>query len=288
MITVMTPTYNRAYILDNAYQSLLKQTDKDFLWLIVDDGSTDDTETLVQKWMDEKKIRIEYLKKPNGGKASALNLAIESLNTEYAVCLDSDDMFYPDTIRLAAEKLDTIRDDEAFCGIVALRHNPDGTVMGGRDMPRDAKTVTAADLFVKWCLNTELICFYKTAVLQQYRFPTFEGEKFVSPAWMQYKVTEKYCYLPVWEKLCECEYVSDGLTKNKRRVIVKNPNGYSCVKRYSFNLAPTMKLRVKHGIMYDCGCILAKNRQWLEGVDHKILACLLKPAAYIVCRRRFK
>ena len=288
ILTVTTPTYNRAHTLPECYRSLCEQTDRRFVWMIVDDGSADGTEALVHSWIEENRIPITYHKKENGGKASALNEGIELLDTEFAVCLDSDDTFYPETVELALRALEQVRDDPGCCGLLALRHNPDGTVMGGREIDAGYTSVTAADVFLKMNLQTELICFYKTSVLKNYRFPQFEGEKFVSPAWMQYKITQDYRYAVSRDKLCCCEYVADGLTKNKRKVILKNPRGYTCVKRWSFDLAPTLKLRVRHGLMYDCGCILGHDGDWLKNVRHKLLALALYPAAYILSRRRFR
>lgn len=287
MITVMTPTYNRAYILENCYKSLLKQSNKRFKWMIIDDGSTDNTSDLVKKWIEESIINIDYIKKTNGGKASALNVGIDKLDTDYAVCLDSDDVFFENTIELAEKQLTSINDQNC-CGILALRNNPDGTVMGNQEIPRQYIFITAADVFLNLNLTTELICFYKSNILKQYRFPSFEGEKFVSPAWIQYEITKKYKFKTSWDKLCECEYVTDGLTKNKKKIIQQNPLGYSSVKLYSFNQSPSLKLRIKHGIMYDCGCLIANNKNWLNGVEHKCLAKFLMPIAFLVKKIRFE
>ncbi len=287
LITVATPTYNRAHTLPAVYESLCSQTDKRFIWLVIDDGSTDHTEELVNTWIAKNKIGIQYHKKENGGKASALNVGIELLNTPYAVCLDSDDLFFPQTIELAIRSLKEIEDDPNCCGLLALRNNPDGTVMGKKSIPLDMKNVRAENIFLDLALRTELICFYKVDILKNYRFPEFEGEKFVSPAWMQYEITRKYYYRSSWDKLCLCEYVADGLTKNKRKVIQKNPRGYTCVKRYSFDLSKTWKQRIKNGIMYDCGCIIAKDRDIIKNVKHKISAIALLPPAYILYLNRF-
>lgn len=255
--------------------------------MIVDDGSTDNTEELVNSFISGSEIEIVYIKKLNGGKASALNVSIEKLTSKYAVCLDSDDIFFNSTVELAINSLDEIENNSKCCGILALRHGSDGFVMGKREIPRDMKYITAQDVFLNLNLNTELICFYKTEILKQYRFPEFPREKFVSPAWMQYEITQKYKYKTSWDKLCQCEYVADGLTKNKRKVIVNNPHGYACVKKYSFNLAPSLKLRVKHGIMYDCGCLLGKDKEWLNGVKHPILAIMLLPISVIIGIHKF-
>ena len=287
LLTVATPTYNRAYTLGECYKSLCEQTDKRFMWLVIDDGSSDDTEELIASWKSEGKILIKYYKKVNGGKASALNVGINLLETQYAVCLDSDDRFFPETVEIALKLLQKIEHDEKCCGILALRNNPDGTVMGNKELPQNITKITAADLFLKYNLNTELICFYKVNILKKYRFPEFDGEKFVSPAWMQYEITQKYYYSPSWEKLCCCEYIGDGLTKNKRKVIKKNPHGYTCVKKYSFDLSTDLKLIIKHGIMYDCGCLLGHDKMWLKNVRHKGWAVILMPIAAIVKWRKF-
>ncbi len=288
LLTIITPTYNRAHTLPACYESLCGQTNKGFMWMVIDDGSSDHSEELVSSWIEERKILISYRKKENGGKASALNMAMDLLDTQYAVCLDSDDTFYPQTVEFALKNLDEIKDDEKCCGILALRNNPDGSVMGGKSIPENVKQATAADIFMKYRLTGELICFYKTKILKKFRFPEFEGEKFVSPAWMQYQVTQDYSFAISRDRLCCCEYIADGLTKNKRKIIVKNPKGYTCVKRWSFDLAPTVPLRIKHGIMYDCGCILGKDINWFKNARHKAWAVALMPAAYFVTLIRFR
>lgn len=281
-LTVATPTFNRAHTLPGVYESLCAQTDKNFIWLVIDDGSTDNTAQLVEGWKKENIIEIEYVAKENGGKASALNLGIGMLETPYAVCLDSDDSFYPGAVEKALSYLSEIEGDDSFCGILALRNNPDGTVMGKREIPAGTQRIKAEDIFLRWQLNTELICFYKTGILKNYRFPEFPGEKFVSPAWMQYKITEKYSYYPVWDKFCECEYVADGLTRNKRKVIKKNPRGYTAVKKFSFDYSRGIKQIVKNGIMYDYGCLLGKIKDFHKDIKHPVWAVLLMPAALII------
>jgi len=288
MLTVVTPTYNRSHTLGNCYKSLCAQTDKRFNWLIIDDGSTDDTQKLVDGWKSENIIEIVYIKKENGGKASALNVAIENLQAKYAVCLDSDDTFYPETIEIALKNLALTEEEKECCGLLALRTNSDGMVMGLREIPKNMKKVTAKDIFLRLRLRTEVICFYKTSILKKYRFPEFEGEKFVSPAWMQYEVTQKYYFKTVWDRMCCCIYEEDGLTKNKKSVILRNPKGYTCVKKYSFNLAPNIYGKVKHGIMYNCGCILSNDKNWLNNSQSKLWALLLRPIAHVVCWIRFK
>lgn len=287
MLTVTTPTYNRAHTLGNCYQSLLSQTCKDFIWMIIDDGSTDNTEQVVQGWIKEEKIDIRYYKKKNGGKASALNMGIALLETPYAVCLDSDDYFTDKAIEQALIELERVRNNNDICGILALRSHEDGSVLGGREIPASYDGVSAENLLIEENLRTEFICFYKTDILKSFRFPKYEGEKFVPPSWMMFAITRDYKYKVSHDRFCICEYISDGITKNKKKIIINNPHGYSCAKLWYFELSKKPKQIVKHGVMYVCGCIIAKDREWLKNTTRKVWAIGLYPFAYLVYRTRF-
>lgn len=283
-ITVITPTFNRSYTLNKAYESLCNQSCPNFLWLIVDDGSTDETEDLIKEWKKEKRINIKYIKKNNGGKASALNVAFDNLTTPYCVCLDSDDYFTDTAILDALEILEEEKDNNKCCGLLALHIMPDGTYFGGKGFDHSIKYITVPEIQ----LNTEYARFYKTSALEGIRFPEFEGEKFVSPIFIDYLLAEKYSFRVAHKNFCICEYMPDGLTRNKRAVIKKNPKGYTAVKRYSFLYAKNIKSIIKNGIMYDCGCILGNDKDWLKNSPRKLWSAVLYPLGFIVSIQRFK
>lgn len=287
-ITIITPSYNRAYTLPACYESLQAQTSTDFLWLIVDDGSSDNTKDIVSKWVSGcNKFEIKYIEKPNGGKASALNMAFELLETEYAVVLDSDDTFYPTAIESALKELEACGKDDKCCGLMPLRHNPDGTVMGEKGELVSGSKVTMIDI-LNGEYYTELVCFYKSALLKKNKFPQFPGEKFVSPQWLDFELSRNYYFIASNSKICICEYVADGLTRNKRKVIKKNPKGYTAVKAQSFEFSDSLKRIVKHGIMYDCGCIISRDKKWLQNSPRKIWSILIMPFALLVYLIRFR
>lgn len=287
MLTIMTPTYNREKKLADCYSSLLAQTSKQFIWMVIDDGSTDNTETVVDQWKTEGKIRIIYLRKENGGKASALNVGFKNLSTPYACCLDSDDIFSEKAVELAIQQLEKVKNDKQCCGVIAVSSNMDGTPMGGAMIPTSCKTICISEL-LQLGNGVECVRFYKTEVLKNYAFPVYPGEKFVSPAWLDYEINRKYYFVPSWDVYCLCEYLPDGLTKNKRMVIVKNPHGYTAVKRQSFEFASSVKKIVKHGIMYDCGCIIGKDKEWLKNAPKKGWALVLRPLAWFIYIKRFR
>src|SRR5699024_101291 len=118
-VSICTPTYNRAYTLSRLYESLLEQTDKDFEWVVVADGSTDNTKEIVQEWSDEGKILINYIYQSNQGKHVALNKGMEVARGILFTCLDSDDWFYHNAVQIVREKW-TEKPNEEIAGIIAL------------------------------------------------------------------------------------------------------------------------------------------------------------------------
>ena len=131
-ITVFTPAYNRAYCLHRVYESLIKQTNQNFVWLIVDDGSTDNTKALVQQWVQERKLDIRYIYKANGGMHTAHNTAYKNIDTELNVCIDSDDFMPVDAIQNIYENWKKIKNDDSIAGLVGLDESIDGDLIGSR------------------------------------------------------------------------------------------------------------------------------------------------------------
>jgi hypothetical protein len=207
------------------------------------------------------------------------------LETEYAVVLDSDDTFFPTAIESAINELKNCDKDDKCCGLMPFRHRDDGRVMGGRELVPGSH-VSMIDI-LNGNYRTELVCFYKTSLLKSHKFPQFPDEKFVSPQWLDFELSRDHYYIASNSKICICEYVADGLTKNKRKVIKKNPKGYTAVKRQSFEFSDSIKRIIKHGIMYDCGCIISKDKKWLGNSPRKIWSLLLYPLAWVVYKRRF-
>lgn len=287
IVTVVTPTYNRAYILDKCYESLRLQTKKLFIWMIVDDGSADNTEELVKKWKNEGFIDIEYYRKNNGGKASALNLALEKVSTEYFVCLDSDDTLADNAIELALQELEPIIDNDKYCGIIALRNSPSGEVLGGKCIPYGINDSTVVDIKDKYKIRSEFIEIYKTAIVTKYRFPEIPGEKFISPEYLAREINRKYLFKVSQNIYCYCEYQQDGLTKNKVQIIINNPKGYTLIKRQSFELAKGLVSKSRHAIMYIAGSLLSGEKGYIKNSPNKILALIYLPAGWLMFRIRF-
>lgn len=288
-MTVVTPTYNRAYIIKKCYDSLVKQTNQSFTWLVVDDGSTDDTEELIKQLKKEKLINIEYIKKENGGKASALNVAFDYLMTKYWVCLDSDDYFADDAIEIALDQLNIIDNNERFCGILALRNYPNGEVFGGKRIPTEVKSITTLEMRNKYKLDTESIQFYKTEITKEYRFPEIEGEKFISSEYFSDLLNEEYVFYVSQDTFCYCEYLDDGLTKNKVAVIKKNPKGYTLIMKNRYERTDKLYPKSLWGLKYISGSFLSnyKFKEIVNKTSNPLLLTFLYPFGWLVYRLRF-
>lgn len=234
MISIITPTFNRAYILKNAYISLQNQTSQQFEWIIVDDGSTDDTQELVQKWQRENNLfEIIYFKQENGGKHRALNNAVQHAKYDYTLILDSDDELIADAVYHIHVWIDHIKELSGFAGVAGLRGwKQRNGVVGDNNFK--AEYVDATNLQrKKFHLTGDKAEVYKTELLKKYPFPEFEGEKFLSESAVWNKIAADGYKIRWFNKIIyRCDYLEDGLTKNSGVAMnLKNFQGFTyCVK----------------------------------------------------------
>jgi glycosyltransferase involved in cell wall biosynthesis len=288
LITVFTPTYNRAKTLVRCYQSLCEQTSNNFIWQIIDDGSTDDTESVVKNFIEEGKIDIIYIQKKNGGKVAAINKSLEITKTALWICLDSDDYFFSTAVEIIEKLYLLIKDKEEICGLFSLRSNPDHTPMQGQRIPDTLKYETQFNLRYKYKIKPEYVQIYKTNVINQYRYPLFENEKYMPLSYMQDQIDQNYKFLVFQDAIMVCEYQADGITKNQKRLIKKNPRGYMEFKRQQIAFAPNLLFKLKACITYDTGCILAGKISCINCSPAKFLTVLCYPFAMIDYFLRYK
>lgn len=246
LLTIFTPTYNRAYSIKEAYASLLRQTNHSFIWLILDDGSTDNTRELVENWIDENKISIEYHYQQNVGKMAAHNKAAQLCNTELFVCLDSDDQL-TDT---AVDEIIHIwtnhkADRKNLMGIIAPKRVVDSNCNTIKEpqIPSGMIYTTGKGLY-EHGFKGETAMVFRTDVLRKYPFPVQEGEKFISEISAYDKMDEQYVMFAYNHPLMICEYREDGYSKNLLRINVANPKGVVYVnqqrQRQKHRFSPTL------------------------------------------------
>lgn len=224
-ITVFTPTFNRAYCLSQVYESLVRQTSKDFVWLVIDDGSTDNTKDLVASWQSDNKIEIEYIAQQNQGMHGAHNTAYANIKTQLNTCIDSDD-FMPDDAIANILNLWKEKGSEKYAGIIGLDAYKDGSVVGSK-IPTHIQTATLNDLYNKHHVSGDKKLVLRTDVVRQFPpYPIFEGERFVPLGTLYLMIDQQYQYLCSNDVYCVVEYLEDGSSRNIFKQYKRHPRGF--------------------------------------------------------------
>jgi len=286
-ITVFTPTYNRAYILRQLYDSLKKQTNQSFLWLIVDDGSTDNTDELIDTWLNENIIEIRYVKQENGGKQRAHNKGVELCETELFICVDSDDYLTDDAIEVLITTWNSIQNKKNISGIVGLRGKDRATPIG-TNMPTNIDRATLSDLYNRYGFRGDTALLYRTDILKQFPFNVVDGEKFIGEGYVYLQIDQHYSLYLLDKIIYICKYLEDGYTTNVRRLIKNNPKGYMVLNHQSALLSKTIKNKYKNSIKYMIGCILSREKHPVKNSPHKILAVMAYLPALLLCFMRYR
>ena len=278
MITIFTPTYNRSVLLERIYDSLIIQNNKDFEWLIVDDGSMDNTKEVVQKWIDEDKIKIRYIYQKNQGKYVAFNTGVNNANGELFFCVDSDD-FLPNNAIELIYKAWSKNTYENIAGIIALKENTNGERLSDA-LPNSINKSSAYNLaFVHNCRG-EWSLIYRTDILRNNLFPVISGEKFITECVVYDKIDLNFELILLNEVLTICEYQSDGLTSSIFSTMLKNPTGYKIFYNQRIDMAYTISERLGYIIRYNAFDILSKDNSFNYNGKYKLLVRMLKPLGW--------
>lgn len=224
-LTVFTPTFNRAHTLHKLYDSLKQQSNKDFEWLIVDDGSSDQTKNLVQKWQNEGEVAISYHYQNNSGKMVAHNKGVSLCKTELFVCIDSDDYLVADAVEKILNTWNAISNNSKIAGIVAYRTyvQDDGNTSIKCHFPYLGNSKIYLLYQNGFVGDTTIVI--RTEILSKFPFPYFEGEKFVSEATVYNQIDTLYDWQLMNEAITVCKYLDDGYTKNCNQLFNRNPKG---------------------------------------------------------------
>lgn len=280
-ITVFTPTYNRAYILGKCYESLCRQTSKDFIWLIIDDGSTDNTRELVRQWQSRNnEFEIRYLYKENGGLHTGYNAAIARMDTELSICIDSDDAMPEDGIEKILTIWATVRDDR-IAGLVGLDFCPDGKRIG-KLLP-DEESINAAALLCVPGIGDKKYVIRNDLLRSVAPMPVFPGEKNFNPHYFVLRLSQKYRFKPVNQCFCLVEYQPDGMTANIWNQYRNSPNSFAELRLAILNVPGlTFRYRYKTAAHYVASSLSAHRRNILRQSPAKALTVLAFPAGIIL------
>lgn len=248
-LTIITPTFNRLKTLKRLYQSLINQSNHNFQWLVVDDGSTDSTSVFFNQLISKKsKFSIKYIYKSNGGKASAINTAMSHIEGDIVTIVDSDDYLLPNAV------------DEIL--IFWKKYYPDSNIGGitfqkgltsnkGLDMSIVGEEISTLQYKLNHGYQGDHFETVRTDLMRQFKFPLFKNEKFIGEAAMWYLITKNYKTVYVDKVLYICEYLDGGLSKSGRRLRIENPYGGRWHAQVFMNKGFNFKIRLKNTILYD-------------------------------------
>lgn len=284
IVTVLTPTYNRAECLTNLFNSLMSQNSYDFVWMIVDDGSNDNTKEIVHTFISHAKFQINYLYKENGGKHTAINVGMAKIKTPLVIIVDSDDILLPAGIEKIILYNNKYKEYSGVCGFSFLRTTGNGEPI--LKLPKQEFIESHIECRIKHRLKGDMAEVFYSDVLQKYPFPEFRGEKFLSEDIVWIEMGEKYKLVFINQPIYQCEYLSTGLTANDKKMKFMSP--YGSMLRGLALMSPRCGLLswLRGAIIYtcyrqeiDCRCELPKNLR-LNSLRCKIFTLLLKPAGY--------
>lgn len=284
LLTIFTPTYNRGYILPQLYDSLLRQSDKRFEWVIIDDGSIDNTETLVEEWKKEDNINIIYCKQENQGKHIAINTGVNKSSGELFFIVDSDDY-------LAENAVETIFDfwnqkelnENQISGIISYRKFSDNKLVGTR-IPKEVEQCKLRDAERKYGSKGDKVVIYRTDILRQFSYPKFENERFLGESYVFNQIDDKYNMFVLDDALYYFAYRPDGLSQNFRKLYRDNPRGFLATYEQTIRYAERFKEKVKISAHIVCLRLrLGIGSKFLQGekILIRLLAILMGIVLYI-------
>ena len=280
-LTIFTPAYNRAHTLPRTYESLLQQDCKEFIWLIVDDGSQDNTAELVRQWQSQDNgFEIRYIYKENGGMHTAHNTAYENIDTELNTCIDSDDRLAAGAVRKILSKWELVR-DRGYAGIIGLDSDFDGHIIG-KGFPESMTETSVIGYYAAGGSGDKKLV-YRTEIINKYpAYPVFEGETYVALAYKYRLIDQDYKMAVLDEILCNVEYQPDGSSNTMWRQYLKNPEGWAFWRKVCMQYPISRKRMVVDCINYVSSSLLYKNRRFIAESPRKLLTILCIPAGALL------
>lgn len=267
-LAIITPTYNRKKLLGRLYKSLLLQTDKKFRWVIIDDGSKDDTKEFIKELiLKDNNFTIEYHIKENGGKARALNFAFKKIeDVDLFVIVDSDDFLLSNAVEQIREKYNDYKNDKRIGAFFFRYADSDGNVLRSQKSYSTECVLSRFEHDSRFKKDDGCIAYLKTAV-KKYNYPEFENEKYMAPTLLQFRMAKDFKIVFTNDVIGIAEYQENGLTNSGRKIRLTSPLSMIAYCNYMQSKEFSIMIRLKYGIManayYYIGKSTIKNRRKL-------------------------
>ena len=281
-LTVFTPAYNRASTLPRTYESLCDQECKEFIWLIVDDGSTDETASLVKEWQKkENGFEIQYIYKKNGGMHTAHNVAYENIHTELNVCIDSDDRMAKGAVKKIKTAWLKVR-NKNYAGLIGLDADMNTGRIIGKGFPDGLKETTLGGYYASGGEGDKKLVYRTDVINSVPQYPVFEGEKYVGLVYKYTLIDQKYKLFVMNDVLCDVEYQTDGSSNTMFRQYLKNPKGFAFLRKAAMTYPTSKKRLIRDCIHYCSSSLIAGNKKYIVESPRKLLTVLCTPLGCIL------
>lgn len=277
-LTIFTPTYNRAHTLPRLFDSLVNQTNYEFEWLIVDDGSTDDTEEIVKTFITEK-FPIRYIKQKNGGKHIATNIGLKCAYGELFTCLDSDDWFYPEAV---AFFIDQFAENNEMNALISLDTFENEEIVGEK-LPK-IDNVNWVDLRYKYQIKGDKCYVFKTKIVKNMTFPQYGESIHMPPSYQLFDYSRYYNFHLSNEKTKFVEYQNDGISSKVKQNYFKSAENYCEYRKFANDQLPNLKEKIKNILLFDISWIELKlnSKFKFKSKSAFILSILCLPISYVM------
>lgn len=279
MLSIITPTYNRAKLLERLYKKLIIQTSRNFEWIVVDDGSIDNTKEIVEYWIKENKINIKYIYQQNRGKYVAHNTGVKNANGELCMCIDSDDYPIANCVEVV---LDYWRENhkKIHSGIIALKAYSNSHIIGCK-IPKGLKESTLFEMYERYKIYGDKALIYRTDILKKNLFPEIDGIKFMTENIVYDRIDKDHRSLVMNENICICEYQEEGYSNNFESLMLNNPIGFNIYYMQRIDMALNIYKRIIYSAKYNAfKWMTGKSNYKYEG-RYNFLVNISIPLGYI-------
>jgi glycosyltransferase involved in cell wall biosynthesis len=275
-LTVFTPTFNRAFCLSTLYESLYQQSCKDFKWLIIDDGSNDNTKELVNSWIKKNDIEIQYHYQENQGMHSGHNSAYSLIETELNVCIDSDDFMPNDAVKNILKLWNNRDQTKKLAGIIGLDAFKNGKII--QKIPKKFQYATLSELEIENHIKGDKKLVLRTDIVKQFPpYPIYKEERLVPLGTLYLMIDQKYKYICTNDVFCIIEYLDDGSSKNILKQYKKSPKGFLYSRILEMKYSKSFYYTFTRAIHYISSCIFLKKWFFNSENPKKGMTCLAMP-----------
>ncbi len=280
-LTVFTPAYNRAHTLGRTYESLLAQDCKDFVWLIIDDGSTDNTRALVASWQKlDNGFDIHYIYQENGGMHTAHNTAYAKIQTELNVCIDSDDKLAPGAVAKIRDAWAQVR-DKGYAGLMGLDADFQGNLIGS-GFPVGLHETTLGGYYAAGGRGDKKLVYRTDVVNSVPPYPVFAGEKYVGLVYKYTLIDQSYKLSVLDQVLCLVEYQADGSSSTMWKQYLQNPRGFAFLRKVAMTYPTSQKRLIMDCVHYCSSSIIARDPHYIRESPRKLLTVLCTPPGWLL------